>query len=104
MNTSLIITLVVCVTGIIISLIFGAEPRYYKNKYEQEQQRVMRLQNELLALYEDASQLIQIEDCLLQQIGQSKMQIRKKYSISRRCQPASIEKRIIELKRTLSID
>jgi len=76
--------------GIITGVIFNYVPRLRKEKFQ-------KLQKELLEVYKDVESLIQIESELLQKSNMSKIQARKGFTISKRCEPKRLANRIKEL-------
>ncbi len=76
--------------GIITGVIFNYVPRLRKEKFQ-------KLQKELLEVYKDVKCLIQIESELLQKSNMSKIQARKGFTISKRCEPKQLANRIKEL-------
>lgn len=76
--------------GVITGVIFNYVPRLRKEKLQ-------KLRKELLEVYKDVECLIQIESNLLQKSNISKIQARKGFSISKRCEPKRLANRIKEL-------
>ena len=59
--------------------------------------KLNNLSKELLELYMDVHQLLQIETDLTEEIGAKKNTVRKPYTLSKRIEPKHVEKRIAEL-------
>ncbi len=88
--SNIIVSFIIGVSGIITSLIFNYIPRKRNEKFQ-------KLQKELLEVYKDVESLIQIESELLQKSNVSKIQARKGFTISKRCEPKRLANRIKEL-------
>ena len=97
MDISIIITLVLFVASFIVAYFFGYQPRKGQKNIDELSERISKKNSELLAIYKDVQALIQVESYLTQELGISKQEARKGFSISQRCEPKRIEKRIIEL-------
>lgn len=96
------IGLVVGVLGVIAAIIWGYIPKKRNETIEGLTSKLNNTRKELLSLYEDVYQLIQIEDFLEKDSGISKQQARKGFTISNRCERARIERRIDDLKKELN--
>jgi len=98
MDSSIIASLIVSISGIIISFIlaimFGYIPR--KRKYE-----ITSLQKELLRLYTDVLEFHKLENDLLKKSNISKIIARKNLKISRFSESSKVQKRIMELKQKI---
>jgi hypothetical protein len=98
MDSSIIASLIVSISGIIISFIlaimFGYIPR--KRKYE-----ITSLQKELLRLYTDVLEFHKLENDLLKKSNISKIIARKNLRISRFSESSKVQKRIMELKQKI---
>jgi hypothetical protein len=98
MDSSITASLIISISGIIISFIlaimFGYIPR--KRKYE-----ITSLQKELLRLYSDVLEFHQLENDLLKKSNISKIIARKNLRISRFSEPSKVQKRILELKQKI---
>ncbi len=87
---SVIIALILGVSGIGISVLLGYVPRKRKSE-------IIRTKKELLQLYQDVLQLLEEEKMLLEEAEISKLKARRDRIISSHCEPARIKKRIKEL-------
>jgi len=98
MDSSIIASLIISISGIIISFIlaimFGYIPR--KRKYE-----ITSLQKELLRLYTDVLEFHKLENDLLKKSNISKIIARKNLRISRFSESSKVQKRIMELKQKI---
>jgi hypothetical protein len=98
MDSSIIASLIVSISGIIISFIlaimFGYIPR--KRKHE-----ITSLQKELLRLYTDVLEFHKLENDLLKKSNISKIIARKNLKISRFSESSKVQKRIMELKQKI---
>lgn len=98
MDSSIIASLIVSISGIIVSFIlaimFGYNPR--KRKYE-----ITSLQKELLRLYTDILEFHKLENDLLKKSNISKIIARKNLRISRFSESSKVQKRIMELKQKI---
>lgn len=90
-------SIVLAIAGIIIACIFGFVPRVRKKELDILKKKLKQRDAELLSLYKDVYQLIQVEQHLLEVSGISKQEARKGYSISEKCEPKRVEKRIFQL-------
>ena len=87
----IIIAIILGTCSIVTSIIYGYVPR-------KRQREILLAKTELLQLYEDVSQLLEVEQQLLNEADISKIKARHGQSISNRCQPSNVKKRINELK------
>lgn len=88
---SAISTAVIAVCGIVVAYYWGYLPRKRLEKINQ-------LQKELFDCYCDISNLLEIEKDYIEEEGISKQKVRKNRSLSPRCEPSRLEKRIEELR------
>lgn len=87
---SVFISLLIGVSGIIISIICCYLPKDRKNK-------IITLEKELLEAYKDIQQLLEIEKELSEECEKGKITVRRPYNISKNCQPKHVQSRIYEL-------
>ena len=79
---SVLSSIILGISGIIVSIIYGYIPR-------KRQTKIKSLQKELLTLYNDVNMLLKIQEA------------RRGFSISYHCEPARVSKRIKELNNQL---
>jgi hypothetical protein len=95
MDSNIIASLILSISGIVISLItsiiFGYIPKIRKRKIE-------LLEKELLNTYSDISEFQKLVKNLIEISNISKINARKDLSISANSQPKRLQKRISELK------
>lgn len=94
---SIIVALILGCCSIISSIIFGYLPRKRK-------EHLIRVKKELLELYKDVEQLLDIQEQLLSESETSKKIVRQGKNISYRCEKGNVRKRIRELSAQLKID
>lgn len=91
---SVLSSIILGISGIIVSIIYGYIPR-------KRQTKIKSLQKELLTLYNDVNMLLKIQKELLDKSDVSKTEARRGFSISYHCEPARVSKRIKELNNQL---
>lgn len=94
---SIIITTILFVASLAIAYAFGYKPHIKQEKLDELQKRINNKDTELLALYRDIQTFIQIESNLCEELDISKTKARDGFTISHRCEPQRIKKRIVEL-------
>ena len=93
----IIITAILFVASLAIAYAFGYKPHIKQEELDELQKRIEKKDTELLALYRDIHSLIQIESNLCNDLNISKTKARDGFTISHRCEPQRINKRIAEL-------
>lgn len=96
---SMYITFILFVASIIFAIVFGYIPQKRNKEIKSLKGKLKDREIELLAVYQDVQALIQIEDCLCKETDISKKRARELFTVSYRCEPKRVEKRIIELQR-----
>ena len=86
----IIVAIILGACSIVTSIIFGYVPR-------KRQRESIQAKTELLQLYKDVSQLLDVEQQLLDEADISKIKARHGQAISNRCKPSNVRKRINEL-------
>jgi len=99
---SLLVSFVFFAASIIVAVIMGYIPNKRKHEIKVLKEKLKSRNNELLAVYQDVQALIQIEDYICKESSITKQEARKGYTISNRCEPKRIEKRIVELERQMN--
>ena len=98
----IVFSIVLFAASVIVAYFFGFEPRKRKADVDKLKDSVKKKNVELISLYNDVQALVQIESYLIQELGISKQKSREGYTISNRCEPKRIEKRIVELEEQIS--
>ncbi len=94
MDSGIIIALILGVCSVVSSIIFGYIPRSRKEK-------LIRLQKELLNVYNDINEFQKLEQKLSVTLNISKIVARENLNISSNAEPKRVEKRIAELENIL---
>ena len=101
-EVAMLVTFVLFVASVILAILFGYIPNRRKKKIEQLQQKIKERTTELLAVYKDVQALIQVESFLCTDADTNKKKAREGFSISYRCEPKRVEKRIAELEKAIN--
>ena len=97
MDTGVIIALILGVSSIVSSVVFGYVPRKRKSEID-------RVKGELLAVYKDIDNLLKEEKNLMGKCGVGKKTARAGVKISKRCEPQKVKRRIEELESQVKND
>lgn len=100
-NISLIISIVLFVGSVVIAFCLGYMPRIRKAELEKTKDSLKKRNIELVSLYKDVFQLIQVEAFLCDEAGISKQKARQGFTISEKCGKKYIENRIAKLEEDL---
>jgi len=96
-DISLIVSILFFIGTAILGYFFGYVPRVKKKQLETLELKLKHRESELLALYKDVDALLQIENILCTKANLSKIKAREGFTISARCEPKRVSKRINEL-------
>ena len=109
-SISLIISIILFIGTVVLALSMGYLPRIRKTKIEELKQEVentkkelKRRDIELIDLYNDVYQLIQVEKFLTEDAETSKIKAREGFTISTKCGKKHIENRINSLNEELKL-
>lgn len=102
MNTAILGAICTIIGALITAVAYYLSGKN-KKKMELLENKVFHLRSELLQIYCDVNELLQIEAELTDLAGISKKQARKGHHISAKCQPANVQKRIDNLQKQLDI-
>jgi len=97
MNTNLIITIISSVAAIVLAFLYGFTPKVKKKELDELKKKLISRDTELIEVYKDIQAFEEIEKFLCEELSISKQEARKGYSISEKCEPKRIEKRISQL-------
>lgn len=109
-SISLIISIILFIGTVVLALSMGYLPRIRKTKIEELKQEVentkkelKRRDIELIDLYNDVYQLIQVEKFLTEDAETSKIKAREGFTISTKCEKKHIENRVNSLNEELKL-
>lgn len=97
MNTNLTITIISSVAAIVLAFLYGFTPKVRKKELDELKKKLKSRDTELINIYKDIQAFEEIEKNLCEELSISKQEARKGYTISEKCEPARIMKRIGEL-------
>lgn len=96
-DIGLFVSIIFFVASILIGYFFGYVPRKKNEDHEKLKENLKSKIGELLTLYKDIQAFIEIEQYLIQEADTSKQKARQGYTISQKCEPQRVKKRILEL-------
>lgn len=101
-NISLLISALFFIGSVVVSFCMGYVPRTRKEELEKLRLKLKQKNFELVSVYKDVYQLLQVESFLLEDAGISKQDARKGFTIRRVCHKKYVEDRIVELEEELN--